>query len=128
MLAAVGLAGLAAAAALAACCGSHQVSLGAKDNGVTVTVSKGDTIRLKLNENPSTGYHWVMKFGHGLKVISSEYKQRANTQGLVGAGGTHTWTIEAIGSGNQTVSGVYTPPGTPARITTASFSATVLVQ
>jgi predicted secreted protein len=108
-------------------CGSHQVSVGAKDNGITVTVSKGDTIVLKLDENPTTGYHWVMKFGSGLKVTSDEYKQQSGTQGLAGAGGTHTWTIQATEAGSYTISGAYTPPGAAA-YKTGIFSVTILVK
>jgi predicted secreted protein len=110
---AIGLAGLLFAGAVAAGCGAQQISLSSKDNGTTIKASDGDTIVLKLDENPTTGYHWVMKFGDGLRLTSDGYKQQADTQNLVGAGGTHTWTIDVTGSGKPTISGTYEPPGTP---------------
>jgi predicted secreted protein len=108
---AIGLAGLViAGAAVAAGCGGRQISLTSKDNLATIDVSKGDTIVLKLDENPSTGYHWEMEFSGGLKVTSNEYKQRSGTQNLVGAGGTHTWTIDVTESGTQAIIGMYLAP------------------
>jgi inhibitor of cysteine peptidase len=111
-------------AAVAAGCGAQQISLTSKDNKATIKASKGDTIILKLDENPSTGYHWVMQFSGGLKVASSEYKQRAGTQNLVGAGGTRTWTIDVVESGKQKITGAYEPPGTQT-VSPQRFSVTV---
>ena len=105
--------GMVAVGAVAAGCGApRQISLTSKDNNATIEASKGDTIVLKLDENPSTGYHWVMQFSAGLKVAGSDYKQRSGTQNLVGAGGTHTWTIDVTASGKQAITGTYQPPGT----------------
>lgn len=105
--------GMVAVAAVAAGCGgsAQQIPLTSKDNNATIKASKGDTIVLKLDENPSTGYHWVMQFSGGLKVTSDAYKQRSGAQNLVGAGGTHTWTIDVTESGTQAIIGTYTPPG-----------------
>jgi predicted secreted protein len=110
---AIGLAGLiVAGAAVAAGCGAspQQISLTSKDNLATIKAAKGDTIVLKLDENPSTGYHWIMQFSAGLKLTSSTYEQRSGTQNLVGAGGTHTWTIDATETGTQAIIGTYQPP------------------
>jgi predicted secreted protein len=123
---AIGL--LFAAAAVAAACGAgaQQITLTPKDNGGTITASKGDTIVLKLDENPSTGYHWVMQFSGGLKVTSDAYKQRSGTQNLVGAGGTHTWIMDVTKSGTQAIGGAYEPPGTQS-VVPKHFKATIQV-
>lgn len=111
---AAGLAGLViVGAAVAAGCGARQISLTSKDNLATIKASKGDTIVLKLDENPSTGYHWIIEFSGGLKITSDAYKQRSGTQNLVGAGGTHTWTIDVAESGTQAIIGAYRAPGQP---------------
>jgi predicted secreted protein len=125
-LAAIGV--LFAGAAVAAGCGAspQQLSLTSKDNGGTIGASKGDTIVLQLDENPTTGYHWVMHFSSGLKVTSSEYKQRSASTNLVGAGGTHTWIIDVTGSGTQAIGGSYEPPGTQT-VVPLHFKATVKV-
>ena len=121
---ALGLAGLIAAVAAGCGGGAQQISLTSKDNTTTIKAAKGDTIVLKLDENPSTGYHWVMQFSRGLRMTSNEYKQRSGTQNLVGAGGTHTWTIDVTASGKQTISGTYEPPGTQS-VVPQRFSVTI---
>jgi predicted secreted protein len=108
----VGLAGLLVAGAVAGC-GAQKLSLSSKDNGTTIKVSAGDSIVLKLDENPTTGYHWVIAFSGGLDVASNEYKQQSDTQDLVGAGGTHTWNIDVTGTGSQTITASYVGPGEP---------------
>ena len=109
---AIGLAGLLlASAAVLAGCGAQQISLSAKDNGTTIIANEGDTIVLTLDENPTTGYRWIMQVSDGLKIAHDVYEQQAGTQNLVGAGGTRTWTIDVTGSGTLTIRGAYEPPG-----------------
>ena len=127
LLTAVAILGL-AAAALAIGCGGKQVSLGPKDNGTTVNAGKGDTIVLKLDENPTTGYRWTLSFSSGLKVTSDKYKQQAGTQTMVGAGGTHTWYIDVTGSGPQTITGAYARSWEPASKAAGHFTVTLQVQ
>jgi predicted secreted protein len=124
----VGLVGLLAAGAVAGC-GAQQLALNSKDNGATIKASEGDTIVLKLDENPTTGYHWVIAFSGGLGVASNEYKQQSGTQNLVGAGGTHTWNVDVTGSGAQTITASYVGPGKPAvQSRPPTFSVTIEVK
>jgi predicted secreted protein len=125
-LLAIGLLSIGAAALMGCGASPQQISLTSKDNGGTIKAAKGDTIVLKLDENPSTGYHWVMQFSGGLKVTSSEYKQRSGTQNLVGAGGTRTWIIDVTESGTQAIGGAYEPPGTQS-VEPLHFKATIEV-
>jgi predicted secreted protein len=73
----------------------------------------GDTIRLTLPENPSTGYSWQMTWSDGLEKISDNYVQgNTGTAGhpLVGAPGTHEWVFKVTQPEPQKVTGVYKRP------------------
>lgn len=75
------------------------------NNGSTVELATGDTFRIKLNENPTTGYQWALETTDGLEIMSDNFLPPAT--GLVGAGGIHEWDIKATASGTQQVTGVY---------------------
>lgn len=75
------------------------------NNGSTVELATGDTFRIKLNENPSTGYQWTMETTSGLEIMSDNYLP--STSELLGAGGIHEWDIKTTASGTQQVTGVY---------------------
>ena len=77
----------------------------ANDNQ-TVTVSKGNTVAIVLNENPSTGFQWNTSATSGLTINDVGYVQ-GGAPGMVGAGGNHTWKVTATGEGNQTFNGTY---------------------
>lgn len=76
-----------------------------EDNGKTVHVNPGDTVTLSLKENPSTGFRWIMETSGGLKTLQDSFTPSGT--GLIGAGGVRTWKFLVIGTGRQTVSGVY---------------------
>jgi inhibitor of cysteine peptidase len=75
----------------------------------TVSAKAGDTIRLSLSENPSTGYSWQMSWSDGLEKVEDRYIQ-GGAGNIVGAPGTHEWTFKATKPGAQSVSGVYKRP------------------
>ncbi len=75
------------------------------NNGSSVELATGDTFRIKLNENPTTGYQWTLETTRGLEIMSDNYLPP--TSGLIGAGGIHEWDIKATASGTQQVTGVY---------------------
>lgn len=81
------------------------------DSGKTITVNKGETFTVKLDENPTTGYSWNMTVGNGLQIVSDRYVPNATH--LIGSGGYHEWTIKAVGNGTYMVSGVYKRPWEP---------------
>lgn len=75
------------------------------NNGSSVELATGDTFRIKLNENPTTGYQWTLETTRGLEIMSDNYLPP--TSRLIGAGGIHEWDIKATASGTQQVTGVY---------------------
>jgi inhibitor of cysteine peptidase len=88
------------------------------DNGKTLEAKVGDTVVLSLEENLSTGFGWrVSKEPDAavLKVELSEAKSGKNKSPegklILGAPGTHEWTLRATGAGTATLTLDHMPPG-----------------
>jgi len=69
------------------------------DSGKTVTVTRGQVVKIQLNENPTTGYRWEPSLSSGIQITDDTYA--ASTSGRMGAGGIHTWTLRISGTGDQ---------------------------
>jgi len=65
---------------------------------------------VNLAENPTTGYSWNATVSPGLTITKDRYVQNATTEGMLGTGGTHTWTLVPETSGVFTFSAVYRRP------------------
>jgi inhibitor of cysteine peptidase len=75
------------------------------DTNKVITVKPGETIKVLLDENPTTGYSWVFNVTSGLTIAKDIYHEPDS--GLMGAGGDHEWQIKATGTGSQQVSAIY---------------------
>lgn len=75
----------------------------------TVNARVGDTIRLSLSENPSTGYSWQLNPSAGLERVSDNYVQGGDGR-IVGAAGTHLWNFKVTSTGPQKITCVYKRP------------------
>jgi inhibitor of cysteine peptidase len=66
--------------------------------GTTVTLDAGQTLRVELEGNPTTGYEWeVSAVDEGvLRFIDSDFDPDSDAEG---SGGTVTLRFEAVGSG-----------------------------
>jgi inhibitor of cysteine peptidase len=103
--------------------------LTSKDNGKHLSLVKGDTVKLDLEANPSTGYSWV----YDEKPNSSVLKELSSTQTpapqtsppVVGRPETHEWTYKAEGTGSTGVKLRYRPPGQTSGGNSFAFSVTV---
>lgn len=94
-------------------CGAKQIQTGAEDQGRTVELAAGETLLVTLESNPTTGYSWqVSEVDEAVlkRKGEPEYKQRAGSEGLVGAGGAETFRFEAAGAGRTTLTLVYARP------------------
>jgi inhibitor of cysteine peptidase len=105
---------------------SVVTTAGAGDNGKTITVNEGATIKVSLDENPTTGYSWNETVTSGLTIAYSEYVSGGS--GLMGAGGVHEWTIKATGKGHQQFSAVYKRPWEPTAGNETTYTLDVLVK
>ncbi len=75
----------------------------------TVYAVVGDTIIVKLAENPTTGYSWNMTYSNGLDLQEDEYMD-PGTDEVLGASGSHRWTFEVTETGEQSISAIYMRP------------------
>ena len=79
-------------------------------NGTSISLENEETLYLRLQENPTTGYSWELNLSQGLSLVSDEYYPPESEEGeepLVGAGGVHLWEIKADSEGNQQVMAIY---------------------
>ena len=80
-----------------------ETVVGAGDNGRLVAVSVGDSVRIELPENPTTGFRWQMEPSSlgdvsALRLQSVEY-QMAVAAG-VGGGGRRVFRFSAVARGH----------------------------
>jgi predicted secreted protein len=79
----------------------HSVSI--DSNKKTLTVQKGDTIEIELDETPTSGYNWeVDSVDQNLcELVSSDYSLYAHAG--IGGGGVRTMIFRIKNSGNGTI-------------------------
>jgi inhibitor of cysteine peptidase len=78
----------------------------------TLKLSVGQQTLIELEENPSTGYRWVVDAKASvnasiLRIDDRGFSQNTGGKPLLGAPGTHRWSIEATSAGNASISFVY---------------------
>lgn len=103
------------------------VSVTEADAGATVNLAVGATLEVKLNSNPSTGYHWIASVDQSCLQQSGEpvYTPDANSQEMIGSGGKDTFIFDAIGPGETSLLMNYLTPVN--ELSETSFSITVVV-
>lgn len=86
--------------------------IGEPDVGRTVDIPVGQTIEIRLPENPTTGFRWLMtgSSGSACRVLREDFHPPART--LPGAGGERTWQLEAVAVGECDFSITYRRPWT----------------
>ena len=108
------------------------VVLETKDNGASVTVKAGDIVQVKLRSNRTTGYSWAeIKDKTDAKVLKSDggnYEVNAHPEGMVGVGGTETFTFTAVAPGRTEIALGYARPWEKDKEPAQSFKATVVVE
>lgn len=89
------------------------VDVDEEKNGGTIRVLPGETIRVKLRSNPSTGFSWALgPLEEGVFETSgeSEFEADSHREGEVGYGGCEIWKFKAERSGETELSLVYARP------------------
>jgi inhibitor of cysteine peptidase len=91
---------------------SNGLALQQTDNGKTFAVKTGETIKVTLPGNPTTGYTWQMvapSSGAALYKQLGEPVFKAESTAL-GAGGALTFEFQAVAKGEGTLKLVYSRP------------------
>ena len=86
------------------------VDVDEEDNDTTIQVLPGETIRVKLRSNPSTGFSWALGpfEERGLETNGeSEFVADPHRKGEAGYGGCEIWTFKARHSGENEISLFY---------------------
>ena len=96
-----------------------------EQNNATVNLGLNNTITLRLNENPTTGFQWNLTTSPGLVVTADNYLPSAPQ--LAGSGGVRTWEMKAVQSGTQEVKAVYRRSWEPVTGNETAFLMTVIV-
>ena len=108
----IAAAAVAAALALTTPAAAERIDLDASDGGTRVTVHPGDTIRIELDANRTTGYDWSVTARPDSAVVrlrSSRY--RAPAESRPGAGGTQVYVLKARSTGRTRFAAVYRQVG-----------------
>ena len=79
------------------CLVTTAVQIDHNADGSTVSLLPGQSLIIRLPENPTTGYRWAVAVSGGMTLVSDDFSP---TGAGVGAGGTRTleWTSPALGS------------------------------
>ncbi len=74
------------------------------DNGKTLTLKPGQTLTLRLAENPTTGYRWSIPAlnSHVLQLIEDRFDPSGST--AIGSGGQRILTFQAQQPGQISLS------------------------
>ncbi|BBY63458.1 protease inhibitor I42 family protein [Mycolicibacterium helvum] len=110
---------------------SYDDLLKKKQIRLDIPLGVGDTLRVNLASNPSTGYQWDAQAQiSDLGVIAQRDHYDSGPSGvhLPGSPGTATWTFQALALGNATVSTNYGQPWPGGTKNAWTFTAVVTVR
>lgn len=133
---------LAVALTMAGCGGAHHPStatidvsyddlLNQKHVSREVTLGDGDSLRIILASNPSTGYHWSGQTQISDRAVLAQREHFYAGPSDVrppGTSGTETWTFEALEPGTATITTTYGQDWPGGAKNAWTFSATVRVR
>lgn len=104
------------------------VDVDEKDNGNTIHVLPGKTIRVKLRSNPSTGFSWALgPIEDGFFDIESKFEADPHREYEAGYGGYEIWKFKAEQSGETDISLSYERPWEDERPAAKTFSLHVVI-
>jgi inhibitor of cysteine peptidase len=104
----------------------NEVQIDGGAAGTTVTLDAGQTLRVQLDGNPTTGYEWEVSAVDEdiLRYVDSDFDPDSDAEG---SGGTVTLTFEAIGTGATLLELIERPSWEPPSDTHQRFAVSVRV-
>ena len=118
------------AAPLTAATDAKEFALGDKDSGKSLELHVGDSVKLVLGTNPTTGFSWtkIDKVDSSiLKLEKNDYQQNANPGRMVGVGGKTTIVYRAVKPGTAKIDLTYMQPWEPDSEYNTNYTVTVKV-
>lgn len=106
-----------------------DVLVGADDDGGTAEISKGQTLLVELDSNPTTAYSWRVT-GIDEEVLEQEGEpdyESTGEPGAIGAGGIDTFRFTPVEAGSTELEMVYERPEDE-ESATKRFTLTVVVR
>jgi inhibitor of cysteine peptidase len=92
---------------------TKSLELTKADNGKPAKLAVGDSLVIRLAGNPTTGFSWrtAKLTGDAVKDAGEpNYQTDARPQGMVGVGGTYTFTFKAVKEGKSDLELAYSRP------------------
>lgn len=111
-------------------CSSGRVEMTEADNGSRQKIAVGQELRVTLESNPSTGYHWDIDGALPAQleqIGSSEYTQGGGP-GMTGAPGTEAWTFKGRTTGEAQLKMKYWRTFEPTATPAETFAVDVTVE
>jgi inhibitor of cysteine peptidase len=87
-------------------CAASEKVLTKKDNGKDLNLKVNDTVEIKLESNPTTGYSWFLGRLEDNSIVSisgPEFIDSKKDKELVGSGGYETFVIKALSRGTTSI-------------------------
>lgn len=87
-------------------CQTAGNTLTEKNNGGSINLKVEDTVVIRLESNPTTGYSWILDEKTDTSIVSvvdSEYVKSVKDEELVGAGGHEVLTFKAVSKGKTSI-------------------------
>lgn len=78
------------------------IEVTAADDDTVIAAEAGDTIAVRLPDNPATGYRWELEPVTGGAVVLDDAGYEPSSD-AVGGGGVATWTLHAAASGTASI-------------------------
>jgi inhibitor of cysteine peptidase len=105
-----------------------EIALGKPDDGRTVTVRPGDTLVVRLDEVPTSGYRWEVESPDPgiLRPAGDHYEPPP--EDTLGGRGTRTFRFEAIAAGNGKLQLDLRRSWEPTSVAAERFLATIEVE
>ncbi len=97
----------------AGCAKSNEVRIDEGQNGQQVAVKQDQTLAVKLESNPTTGYSWEVAECDAAVLQQqgeSTYEQANKNQNLAGGGGWQTFHFQPLKAGETRLKLIYRRP------------------
>ncbi len=84
-------------------CSTKTVTIGEEMNGRKIAVKQGQTLLLRIDGNPTTGYQWVVdELDESILALSDDPDYKSDSM-LIGSGGTYTFKFNTVNLGETTL-------------------------